>query len=117
MKIYRLYSMKNVHISYLVLSLSCAPTFFFFSSGDGKTHYIQQQLATTSDSVTVTVNEAFTSLNTIHKLCKLPLKKNCAIFFNFTMLPPGVRREKRSEREGKVVWRYSFVVFREGQIF
>ena len=80
------------------------PPYFPLSSGDGKTHYIQQQLATSSDSVTVTVNEAFTPLNTIRKLCKLPLnKKNCAIFFNFTMLPPGVRREGRSEREGKVV--------------
>ena len=62
-------------------------------SGDGKTHYIQQQLAHSSASLTVSVNEAFTPLNAISKLRTLPLNQNnCAIFFNFTMLPPGVRR-------------------------
>ena len=68
--------------------LSLLPT-----SGDGKTHYIQQQLACSPASLTVSVNEAFTPLNAISKLRMLPLNQNnCAIFFNFTMLPPGVRR-------------------------
>ena len=62
--------------------------------GDGKTHYIKQQLVVSPASVTVSVNEAFTPLNAISKLRKLPVKqKNCAIFFNFTMLPPGVRKD------------------------
>ena len=63
-----------------------------FLPGDGKTHYIQQQLAYSPTSLTIAVNEAFTPLNVISKLRTLPLnQKNCAIFFNFTMLPPGVR--------------------------
>ena len=61
--------------------------------GDGKTHYIKQQLADSPASVTVSVNEAFTPLKAISKLNTLPLnRRNCAIFFNFTMLPPGVRK-------------------------
>ena len=60
--------------------------------GDGKTYYIQQQLAHSPASLTVTVNEAFTPLKAISKLRTLPLdQKNCTTFFNFTMLPPGVR--------------------------
>ena len=71
--------------------LSLLPT-----SGDGKTHYIQQQLACSPASLTVSVNEAFTPLKAISKLRTLPLnQKNCAIFFNFTMLPPGVSGKKR----------------------
>ena len=43
------------------------------------------------DSVIIAVNEAFTPLKAISKLRSLPLeKKECGIFFNFTMLPPGV---------------------------
>ena len=61
-------------------------------SGDGKTHYIKQQLAQSPANLTVAVNEAFSPLNAITKLRTLPLsQKNCAIFFNFTLLPPGVR--------------------------
>ena len=74
-------------------------------SGDGKTHYIQQQLAHSPASLTVSVNEAFTPLNAISKLRILPLdQNNCAIFFNFTMLPPGVRwGEWRGVREVREV--------------
>ena len=72
------------------------------TSGDGKTHYIQQQLACSPASLTIAVNEAFTPLNAISKLRTLPLnQKNCAIFFNFTMLPPGVSGKK--ERVGYAV--------------
>ena len=61
-------------------------------SGDGKTYYIKEQLQNSSTSLTIAVNEAFTPLNVIKKLKKLhPSERDCAIFLNFTMLPPGVR--------------------------
>ena len=64
------------------------------SPGNGKTHYIKQQLGHSPASLTIGVNEAFTPLKAISKLRTLPLnQKNCAIFFNFTLLPPGVRKE------------------------
>ena len=69
------------------------PSLSFFPSGDGKTHYIQHQLARSPPNcrLTVSVNEAFTPLKAISKLRTLPLnQKNCTIFFNFTILPPGV---------------------------
>ena len=70
----------------------------FSLSGDGKTHYIQQQLAHSPVSLTISVNEAFTPLNAISKLRSLLLDQNdCAIFFNFTMLPPGVREVEGGE--------------------
>ena len=90
----------NKFFSFFPLSLlSCTsvPLLPSHSPGDGKTHYIKKQLAHSSASLTIAVNEAFTPLNAITKLRTLPLKqKNCAIFFNFTMLPPGV-----SEGKGK----------------
>ena len=59
--------------------------------GDGKTHYIKSQLRNTDNSVTIAVNEAFTPVKAITKLRSLPLEKEeCGIFFNFTMLHPGV---------------------------
>ena len=62
------------------------------SAGDGKTHYIKQQLPSSPASVTIAINEAFTPLSAIKKLRDLPLtQKNCAIFFNFTTLPPEDR--------------------------
>ena len=62
-----------------------------FFAGDGKTHYIKEQLCSSSYSVTIAVNEAFTSLGAIQKLRMLPLtQKGCNVFLNFTMLPPGV---------------------------
>jgi hypothetical protein len=43
------------------------------------------------ESIIIAVNETFTPLKAISKLRSLPLeKKDCGIFFNFTMLPPGV---------------------------
>ena len=88
-------SIKNSHS--LLPITPPPPSFDFFhllpNPGDGKTHYIKQQLADSTASVTVSVNEAFTPLKAISKLHTLPLnQRNCAIFFNFTMLPPGVSK-------------------------
>ena len=63
------------------------------NAGDGKTHYIKEQLATSPAQLTIAVNEAFTPLKAISKLRSLPINQGRAsIFFNFTMLPPGVRQ-------------------------
>ncbi len=61
--------------------------------GDGKTHYIEKELAMAPAHLKIAVNEAFTPLGAIKKLTsELPTDiPNCAIYFNFTMLPPGVR--------------------------
>ena len=99
-------SPNSPHLSFLILS----PYLIFFLSpsallslGDGKTHYIQQQLASSPASLTIAVNEAFEPLNAISKLRSLPFNhKECAIFFNFTMLPPGVRDGTCRREEGKV---------------
>ena len=67
--------------------------FSYLFAGDGKTHYITEQLKSISQphKVIIAVNEAFTYMNAIEKLCSLPSDKNgCAIFFNFTVLPPPV---------------------------
>ena len=67
------------------------PFNYFLNVGDGKTHYIKEQMKLSSHSLTIAVNEAFTPLNAIKKLRRLsPSQKDCAIFLNFTMLPPGV---------------------------
>ena len=59
-------------------------------AGDGKTHYIKRQLEQCPSSCTISVNEAFAPLGAIKKLRRLPSDKpDCAIFFNFTLLPPG----------------------------
>ena len=61
--------------------------------GNGKTHYIHSKMKHIPEShqVTVAVNEAFTSVNAIERLRTLPRDaSNCAIFFNFTILPPAV---------------------------
>ena len=95
-------------LSPLFNSSSPPPTLLFFLCpppfiGNGKTHYIQQQLADSSNSRTIAVNEAFTPRNAISKLRTLPLKqKNCAIFFNFTILLSGVRVWGR-----EISWIYS----------
>ncbi len=63
----------------------------FVVSGDGKTHYIQKQLAQCPSHQTIAINEAFSPSKAIAKLRSLPLcQKNVGIFFNFTILPPGV---------------------------
>lgn len=67
--------------------------FSYLFAGDGKTHYITEQLKSISQphKVIIAVNEAFTYMTAIEKLCSLPSDKNgCAIFFNFTVLPPPV---------------------------
>ena len=57
------------------------------NTGDGKTHYIKRQLSQSPGPLTIAVNETFTLLSAIRKLKSLPLVKDCAIFFNFTILP------------------------------
>ena len=66
-------------------------------AGDGKTHYIRQQLAQSQAHLTIAVNEAFTPLNAINCLNTLPHNiSNCAVFFNFTlMLYHGVEQDKK----------------------
>ena len=62
-------------------------------AGDGKTHYIKRQLKQCPSSCTISVNEAFAPLGAIQKLRRLPSNEpKCAIFFNFTLLPPGGKR-------------------------
>ena len=56
-------------------------------AGDGKTHYITQQLSQSRGPLNIVVNESFTPLSAIKKLKKLPLIKECSIFFNFTIVP------------------------------
>ena len=59
-------------------------------TGDGKTHHIKEGLSG-CHSTTIAVNEAFSVVNAINKLRKLPPdKENCIIYFNFTLLSPGV---------------------------
>ena len=59
-------------------------------AGDGKTLYIKRQLKQCPSSCTISVNEAFAPLGAIKKLRRLPSNEpKCAIFFNFTLLPPG----------------------------
>ena len=78
--------------------MSCFQIVYFsihenlFRLGDGKTHYIKEQMKESSHTVIIAVNEAFTSLGVIQKLRKLPLShRDCSAFLNFTLLPPGVR--------------------------
>ena len=61
-------------------------------TGDGKTHYIKEQIATNPAQLTIAVNEAFTPLKAIFKLRTIPINQwRASVFFNFTMLPPGVK--------------------------
>ena len=63
----------------------------FLLIGNGKTHYIKEQLATCGQQITIAVNEAFSPLKAINKLLSLPLhENNVGLFFNFTVHPPGV---------------------------
>ena len=77
--------------SYALLDMS--KTFDILYAGDGKTHYIVEKLKGTHQShqVTIAVNEAFSYMTAIEKLSSLPSDHNgCAIFFNFTVVPPLV---------------------------
>ena len=68
--------------------------------GDGKTHYIENELSKVPYYKKIAVNEAFTPLAAIKKLADLPADiPNCAIYFNFTLLPPGVGRVQEMSRE------------------
>ena len=65
--------------------------------GDGKTFYIKKELkkfdkysGQKKHSVTIAINEAFCVESAIKKLRELPQEKSCAIYFNFTLIPPGV---------------------------
>ena len=60
----------------------------FCCLGDGKTHYIKKQLVKHHKTI-IAVNEAFSVPNTISKLRMLPIEQNCAIHFNFTIIPPS----------------------------
>ncbi len=63
----------------------------FPTAGDGKTHYIENQMRQCSECLRVAVNEAFTPLSTIQKLAGMEFDDSePAVFFNFTLLPPGV---------------------------
>jgi len=62
---------------------------FSFSTGDGKTHYINKYIEEHDDPyLVVAVNESFTPLNAISKLRNLQQNCRCIIFFNFTVVPP-----------------------------
>ena len=64
------------------------------SLGNGKTHYIHDKMKNVPEShqVTIAISEAFTTVSAIKRLRTLPRDAhNCAIFFNFTILPPLVR--------------------------
>jgi len=62
-----------------------------FIPGDGKTFYIKEQLKKAPKSLTIAINEAFSVANAVRKLQSLSTNvKHCALYFNFTLLPPGV---------------------------
>lgn len=61
----------------------------FITAGCGKSHFIKQQLKKSSYSVTVAINEGFKPQKAIQRLLVLPKdERNCAIFFNFHLIPP-----------------------------
>ena len=74
-------------------------------AGDGKTHYIRQQLAKSPASITVAVTEAFTPLCAIKRLNKLPQTVvGCAVFFNFTLMPyKMIQDEQEKENINKLI--------------
>ncbi len=82
-------STTNTHL--LNTQVYHAHAYIFNTVGNGKTHYIREKLEDTSSHITIAVNEAFTCANAIEKLQHLPNDvSGCAIYFNFTMLPPVV---------------------------
>ena len=61
-------------------------------AGNGKTYYVKSKLDNCNEQLTIAINEAFSRLTVITMLRSLPLyANNVGIFFNFTLLPPGVR--------------------------
>lgn len=86
----------------------CALHIPYCSIGDGKTHYIRKRLADSmvNHTLTIAVNEAFSVENVIKKLLSIPPGMvNCAIFFNFTLLPPGVCFSKASACSTRIATR------------
>ena len=68
---------------------SAIKSFHFITAGCGKSHFIKQQMKKCSYSVTVAINEGFEPQKAIRRLHLLPKdKRNCAIFFNFHLIPP-----------------------------
>ena len=66
-------------------------TKFYSNLGDGKTHYIMNQLKNHSEKLSIAINEDFSIGNIIKKLRSLScLNDDVGIFFNFTILPPEV---------------------------
>ena len=60
-------------------------------TGIGKTHYIRQQLKSCEEVLTIAINEVFSPVQVIKKLRSLSwCKRNIGLFFNFTIVPPGV---------------------------
>ncbi|XP_019857334.1 PREDICTED: uncharacterized protein LOC109585637 [Amphimedon queenslandica] len=89
------------------ISFWSQPQLVYGLQGNGKTHYIRSQL--TANNVVFAVNEMFFVGKVIDKLKLLCDEKNCSIFFNFTLLPPGksVAEEERKEFEtlmDKIGW-------------
>ena len=86
-----LHALTQTAHSYALLDMS--KTFDILYAGDGKTHYIVEKLKGTHQShqVIIAINEAFSYMTAIEKLSSLPSDHNgCAIFFNFTVVPPLV---------------------------
>ncbi|XP_019859705.1 PREDICTED: uncharacterized protein LOC109587936, partial [Amphimedon queenslandica] len=89
------------------ISFWSQPQLVYGLQGNGKTHYIRSQL--TANNVVFAVNELFSVEKVIDKLKLLCDEKDCSIFFNFTLLPPGknVAEEERKEFEAlmnKIGW-------------
>ena len=57
--------------------------------GNGKTHYIKNQMKMSSHAAVIAVHEKFSVAKTISTLNSLP-EDRCSIHFNFTLIPPGV---------------------------
>lgn len=91
---YSLFSISCLHISSLLyISVYMCTSLNTCTTGDGKTHYIESQLNYSPQPLRVTVNESFMPLNAIKKLSSLPFNvQNCAVFFNISLLPPGVSK-------------------------
>lgn len=69
---------------------------YFFTPGDGKTHFVRRILQDRVEypSVTITVNEGFSTTGAILELTSLPEDaKRPIVFFNFTftLLPPDYK--------------------------
>ena len=88
-----LFCLVKTLVSLYTVNLVCSLT-----SGNGKTYYIRQQLQYIPEDhqVTIAINESFTTASAIKKLCSLPRNEGCAVFFNFTILPPVVSACHRS---------------------